>query len=170
MRRTYCRQHVCAGALQVWRVGRWGPCRLPFEHCAGTLRAEMIYDGFCRGRTTTGPGSVLTFEWPGCPETSSISAEVRANRVWRHGRLFLFCPRCRARVTRLYRPKRESDPRCRSCWGLSYLSRSWSYHGLSALTAHVTTSERREERRRAARARYVARESSKSRARAAKHP
>jgi hypothetical protein len=50
---------------------------------------------------------------------------VRSHAVWRHGRLFLRCPWCGARCTRLYLPDpRSAGPACRRCLGLTYASRA----------------------------------------------
>jgi hypothetical protein len=56
--------------------------------------------------------------------TVTVGWEVGPNKVWRFGRVFLRCPACTSRATRLYVPTSES-PRaaCRSCWGLTYASR-----------------------------------------------
>jgi hypothetical protein len=43
------------------------------------------------------------------------------------GRIFLVCPRCSRRVTRVYVPTSNADPRCRRCWGLSYESQKRNY-------------------------------------------
>ena len=94
----------------------------------------------------------------------NVTAEVRPNAVWRCGRLFLRCPRCTGRVTRVYLPTTDADPRCRLCWGLSYESRSWSYKPCGLLgpflgpVAYVTTGVRRDERMAVSRARYAARQ------------
>jgi hypothetical protein len=112
-------------------------------------------------------GDEATLSWtptPGKQRTSfDIAAEVRPNAVWRRGRLFLRCPACQRRATRLYVPREDLPPRCRRCWGLSYQSQSWSYKPTGPLgallgsTAALTTAYRRRVRRVAAKARYAAR-------------
>lgn len=83
--------------------------------------------------------------------------------VWRRGRLFFRCSECRRLLTRLYVPIAGLEPRCRRCWGLSYVSQSWSYKSVGFLgkalgpIAYVTTLARRNQRRGAAQARYAAR-------------
>lgn len=90
----------------------------------------------------------------------NVDAEAVPNAVWRRGRLFLRCPRCSGRVTRLYIPKAGLQPGCRRCWQLNYWSQSWSYKACGAFgalfgpVAYVTTDSRRDERQRAARVRY----------------
>jgi hypothetical protein len=130
------------------------------------LAAELVYHELvCKGATFA-PGWHKTFAWTppdGAGASWDVKAEVLPNAVWRRGRLFFRCPRCEQRVTRLYIPLAGLEPRCRRCWGLSYESQSWSYNasgGLGSLfgpVAYVTTLCRREERQRAARARYDAR-------------
>lgn len=89
-------------------------------------------------------------------------AELRENAVWRLGRVFLQCPACGRRTTRLYVPVAGLALRCRPCWGLSYESQSWSYRPVAEVgpwgcLSRYTTQLRRHERQRAARARYTAR-------------
>jgi hypothetical protein len=52
-----------------------------------------------------------------------VAFEVRANAVWRCGRLFLRCPCSGHRATRIYLPTANSWPACRCCCGLTYESR-----------------------------------------------
>jgi hypothetical protein len=70
---------------------------------------------------------------PGARGTSAYTAEgrefsfgweARQNAVWRRGRVFLRCPRCYRRCTRLYVPAEEFWLACRRCWGLTYPSRT----------------------------------------------
>ena len=53
----------------------------------------------------------------------------------------------------------ERGLRCRRCWGLSYESQKWSYHGdwWARLPNYTTTERQREERRAEARLRYARR-------------
>lgn len=145
----------------VWvSSGRWGPRRARVESCAVVHRAEVIYDDLIRRGDGFGPGwtGSMTVTVGGRREWT-IGFELIANAVWRRGRLFLQCPWCKRRATRIYHPTPDCAPRCRRCWGLSYASRSWSYKagGVSAMlgsTASWTTVHRREERARESRARY----------------
>jgi hypothetical protein len=92
--------------------------------------------------------------------------EVRQNAVWRRGRVFLGCPRCGCRCTRVYIPLEDSSPACRRCWGLSYESRqlqnyknsTWGRGALARMFgttqrdwAYQATADRREQRRQLAR-------------------
>src|SRR5262249_8465255 len=111
-----------------------------------------------------GPGSRATLTWTPHGSTSSwtVEAELRANAVWRRGRLFLRCPKCERRATRLYVRVENLEPRCRRCWGLAYESQSWCYKATGPLAflgpiAYVTTHERRKQRFEAATKRYAER-------------
>jgi hypothetical protein len=147
-------------------AGRWGRRRVRVEQCWATLASELVYDRLLGDGAPIAPGwrGVLTWT-PGPPtgRTWGVTAEVRPNAVWRSGRVFLRCPRCQERVTRVYLPTVHADPRCRRCWGLSYESRSWSYKPTGLLgpllgpVAYATTGVRREERLAVSRARYAAR-------------
>src|SRR4051812_24892109 len=84
-----------------------------------------------------------------------IKAEVRANAVWRRGRLFLICPRFERRATRLYIPA----PPWTSAAGvvgdsatvvsLRVISR-WGFWGACSGLSRRDTSEKRKRRRTAA--------------------
>ena len=105
--------------------GRWGRRRTRTTECCGVLRAEDVYTALLKDdarRVRPGAhGSAIyainkrefTFRW-----------EVRQNAVWRRGRVFLRCPRCSLRCTRLYIPLEDSWAACRHCWGLTYASRT----------------------------------------------
>ena len=156
---------VTAAEAPASCAGRWGRRRGRVEQCWATLAAERVYDRLlCDGVPLT-PGWHGGLTWtPGPPAHGwNITAEVWPNAVWRCGRLFLRCPRCTGRVTRVYLPTTDADPRCRRCWGLSYESRSWSYTPCGVLgpflgpVAYVTTGVRRDERMAVSRARYAAR-------------
>src|SRR5262245_13955877 len=163
------RRFVIPGRVPVWvPSGRWGPRRARVEQSV-TLAAELVYHQmFCEG-STFGPGARAFLSWkPDSVTEWPLETEIVANAVWRRGRLFFRCPACRQRATPLYVPVAGLQPRCRRCWGLSYESQSWSYKAtgfLAALgpVAYITTSMRREERRKTARARYAARSAPASR-------
>ena len=98
--------------------------------------------------------------------------EVRQNAVWRRGRVFLKCPRCERRCTRLYLPLATSWLACRRCWGLTYASRTlynykdslWGRGSIARMFgtsqrewAYQWTDDRRQERRARSRERWNAR-------------
>ena len=140
-----------------------------------TLAAELVYHRKILEGSDFGRGVRVTIRWrpDGSSETWVIDAEVRPNAVWKRGRLFLRCPTCQRRATRVYVPVPDQEPRCRRCWGLSYQSQTWTYKTSGFLAAVLgpeaaaalgsaaaaTTRIRRKERRDAARARYTERRS-----------
>src|SRR5205823_263889 len=131
------------------------------EHCV-TLRAEMVYHQALGAGEPLRPGARLIVTCSVHNRAWQFDAELIANPIWRHGRLFFRCPHCRRRATRLYVPLEGGQPRCRRCWGLNYVSQSWSYRvtGLLAFLgpiAYETTEARRRERRAAALERYAER-------------
>jgi hypothetical protein len=110
----------------VWcPAGRWGPRRTRVSECFSVLRAEELYTALLKDNAqAVAPGArgKATYT-PGAREVTA-SWEIRQNRVWRRGRVFLKCPRCAGRCTRLYLPVRDSWLACRRCWGLTYGSRT----------------------------------------------
>lgn len=146
--------------------GRWGRRRARVGQCAAVLAAELVYGKLiCEGAAIR-PGWQATGSWEPHGATGPswlITFEAFPNAVWRRGRLFLHCPHCHWLATRLYVPVVGLAPRCRTCWGLSYESRSWSYARVGLLgallgpVAHATTAICRRERKLAAQARYEAR-------------
>jgi len=163
------RRYITPGAVPVWvSSGRWGPRRARVEQCVVALAAELVYDKLIREGVPLKPGWRTTGSWEspdGSGRSWGISIEVVANAVWRCGRLFLRCPSCLKRATRLYVPVRGLEPRCRRCWGLSYESQSWSYKPMGSFgrilgpIAYATTDARRQERRQKAVERYTVRRS-----------
>lgn len=164
------RRYIVPGEVPVWVTsGRWGPRRVRVGHCWAILRAELVYDQFIRERRPLRAGWRARIEIQVSTASSQsmtpwyVDVEVRANAVWRLGRLFLRCPSCSGRVARLYVPIVGLEPRCRRCWGLCYESQSWSYKPVGLFgrlfgpIAYATTLERRQERKKAARVRYEAR-------------
>src|SRR5262245_7881471 len=157
-------KRITPGDVPVWvSSGRWGPRRARVEECDSILRAEIAYGQFVCERKKLGPGWRAIIAWrPRTDRSESwdITAEVVSNAVWRRGRLFLRCPHCARRATRLYVPVAGLQPRCRQCWGLNYGSQSWSYKPIGILgpllgpLAYATTHERRKRRRAAAIERY----------------
>lgn len=119
------RRYVVPGEAAVWNSGRWGPKRVRVTQCAFMMTAEAVYDQALREGKVLVPGDRLRLSWSPLDggRTWETVAELRPNAVWRHGRLFLHCPHCGDRATRLYVPMGGLEPRCRSCWGLTYESR-----------------------------------------------
>jgi hypothetical protein len=105
------------------------------------------------------PGAQGSLEWTLPGRSLSIDWELRANAVWRFGRLFLRCPQCQELATRIYVPAANLWPACRQCWGLTYESRQRrSYKGNGAYSlAHWLTLSAREDRASAAAERYAER-------------
>jgi len=143
----------------AWCAGRWGTRRARTEECAGTVRAEDVYTGVLRDAPDSarpgGTGSVSVLD-------QRLRWELLPNRIWRCGRLFLICPKCGRRSTRVYMPVTGAPLACRSCWGLSYRSRQNSYlrTGWSAIFGTIGENEARlagEARRIAAHGRLNAR-------------
>lgn len=160
------RNYVVPGEVPVCAAGRWGPRRAHVGESAAILAAELVYHQLICDGSRFGPGARARLTWtPDAASTTSwdIEVEVVPHAVWRRGRLFLRCPACQQRATRLYVPIAGYEPRCRRCWGLNYASQSWSYKPVSlcgqvlSSVAYVTTAVRRDERRQAARTRYAAR-------------
>lgn len=130
--------------LAVSCSGRFGRRRVRVNQCWLILRAEETYDSLPRDVSKDRHTFTVSAEgW-----RSTVTAELRPNLIWRRGRLFYRCAHCGNRATRLYVPIRGLDLRCRSCWGLSYESRSWSYHGFmgwaNALCKETTQARRAE--------------------------
>src|SRR5512143_2993002 len=106
--RRYVRPGIDAA---VWIAsGRWGPKRVTVSQCWATLRAEDVYTGLLRddaARARPGARGVLWWTLSG-EHTAEVGWEFRANAVWRFGRVFLTCPACNRRATRIYLPVEDS--------------------------------------------------------------
>lgn len=89
------------------------------------LRAEDLYTALLReDRLAVTPGASGNVLWEGAGQKFETAFEVRANAVWRFGRVFLRCSRCERLATRIYWFKAAAAaPACRRCWGLTYESR-----------------------------------------------
>jgi len=132
----------------VWCGGRWGRRRARTSECWAILRAEDVYTGLLQddaSRVQPGAQGNATYKFKSRDVTANW--EIRANAVWRRGRVFLGCPRCGRRCTRLYVPREDLGPACRRCWGLTYASRTLqnykdSLWGRGALAAMFGTSQR----------------------------
>ena len=114
-----------ADAAVTCPTGRWGRRRVRVTECWAVLRAEELYTALLRDDAkAVAPGARGTVTYT--PEGHSVTAiwEVRPNAVWRRGRVFLTCPRCSCRCSRLYLPRSDSWLACRQCWGLTYGSRT----------------------------------------------
>jgi len=150
-----CRRRcINPGAVGTYVAGgRWGPRRVRVEECWAILTAETAYT-----RLLTDPGAIhvgsrgtVTYALGG--RLVTVPFEICANAVWRYGRVFLRCPRCSSRATRVYLPRSDSWPACRRCWGLTYSSRMadyklrgpFAYLGSWGEAATVLARERRRE-------------------------
>lgn len=121
--RRYVRPGIDAA---VWiSSGRWGPKRVRVTQCWAVLKAEDVYTGLLRANASrTRPGERGWCDWElSGREPIRVAWELRPNAVWRFGRVFLTCPRCQGRATRIYLPTGQAAAACRRCWGLSYTSR-----------------------------------------------
>jgi hypothetical protein len=114
------------------RGGRRGLRRMRVEECAGALRAEEVYRVLiaeCLDELR--PEGRGTVTWRASGHAHVVAWCVRRNLLWRHGRVFLLCPRCAARVARVYVPVESAAAACRRCWGLSYATRSRHYGSMA---------------------------------------
>jgi hypothetical protein len=156
------RRHVVPGEVPVWcSGGRWGPRRVRVGQCL-VLRAEEVYEQIVLDGKESRPGwrGTAHLVAPGSPPAGWPAAfEVRPHSIWRRGRVFFRCASCGCLATRMYLPPGGGGLRCRRCWGLSYESQKWSYHGdwWARLPNYTTTERQREERRAEARMRYARR-------------
>ena len=156
-------------SARVWcPLGRWGPRRVSVTECVAVLTAERLYTEVLRGGAhDVHAGHRGDVRWTLGTRALWVAFELRANAVWRFGRLFLHCPTCCRLVTRIYVPTTEAPPRCRRCWGLSYESRQHRNYkdggpfaalGFTLRSfAESETLRDRQVRARAARERYVER-------------
>jgi hypothetical protein len=162
------RRYITSDEAPISKAGRWGPRRMQVDECWAVVKAEDVYDQLLDEQLpalqsgATGVIKAPTGRYCGHRDIS-VAWEVRANALWRFGRVFLRCPRCRQRVTRIYLPVSSSEPACRTCYGLTYESRqrlnykARGFFGLlswSDASRFITLGEQRR-RRRAARARQA---------------
>jgi hypothetical protein len=151
----------------VWVAsGRWGPRRVRVTECWAVLKAEDVYTSLLRDDPNQArPGARGSVEWRLPGRSLSVAWELRENAVWRFGRLFLECPKCSRRATRIYVPSDNAWPACRRCWGLTYESRQqWNYNTGSSLlslnfgpVAYWYTYDERRKRAEASEERYAER-------------
>jgi hypothetical protein len=155
--------------LRAWVSGRWRRRRARVTESASALTAERVYEQLIREGRTTAPvgfGGRISWTIPSGPMWE-IAFERTRNQVWALGRLFLLCPRCQRRATRLYVPSVVARPECRRCWGLTYSTRTKMNYkrkpagwlsvvlGISMSEwARMETAERRRKKQAEARARY----------------
>ena len=104
--------------------GRWGRRRTRVTECWAVLRAEDAYTALLTGGARLSPGYRADLEATVGERTFRYFVELRPNAVWRFGRLFMRCPSCSRWRTRLYVPTKDASLMCRSCWGLTYTSRT----------------------------------------------
>ena len=155
---------------RVYASGRCGPRRVRVTECWSILRAEDVYTGLLQddaARVAPGARGTATYTVEG--RQFIASWEVCQNAVWTRGRVFLRCPRCCLRCTRLYIPLEDSWLACRRCWGLTYNSRTlqnyknslWGRGAIARMFgttqrewAFWATHEKRQEQRRKSRNRW----------------
>jgi len=150
--------------------GRFGIRRVRVSECYLVFKAEAVYDSMLAEGLLPVPnthGEALFS--PSTGSSFRVSWEARRNDIWRHGRIFLRCPACGGRATRLYVPCTGASAECRQCWGLTYASRTltsyrrrggflFRHTGVSpSAWAQFATLGRRKERRRAALRKYAER-------------
>ena len=121
------RRRFRPGELRASISGRWGPRRVRVEECSSILTAERVYTSLLADPDAISIGRGGEAHLTVGDRTVGVQFEVRANAVWRFGRVFLTCPMCSGRATRIYLPRSDSPAGCRRCWGLSYDSRKASY-------------------------------------------
>lgn len=118
-------RRIYRGDAAVWCPGgKWGPRRTRVTECYSTLRAEVLYTALLKNSPAkVGAGAQGTATYTIAERSVTAQWEIRANAVWRCGRVFFRCSPCKRLCTRLYIPLEHSLPACRRCWGLSYVSR-----------------------------------------------
>jgi hypothetical protein len=143
------RRWIYSHEAPVWCPGgRWGPRRVRVNECWSVFHAEDVYTRLLtKDASNLGPGARGTSTWLLERRKFTAAWEVRPNTVWRRGRVFLLCPRCGRRCTRLYLPLATSWLACRTCWGLTYDSRTMqnyknSLWGRGAIARMFATTQR----------------------------
>ncbi len=155
------RRSITTADAAVTCSGRWGRRRTRVTECWAVLRAEDLYTSLLSGSEPVAAGGHGEATWTVGERSFEVAFEVRANRVWRYGRVFLQCSRCSRRATRIYVPTAASWAACRRCWGLTYQSRTQNNYkdrggGILAFLgashrsmAYIQTEHARERRREA---------------------
>ena len=171
------RRSIRKGDALVWCPGgKWGGRRTRVTECYGVVRAEYIYTALILSESLSQgqPGTAGSANFTLGEQNVSVEWELRANAVWRCGRLFLKCKSCFRRCTRLYLPLSHLALRCRACYGLSYNSQAlnnyknslWGRGPFAKMFmttqkewAYMATDEARETRREASIERWARRRS-----------
>lgn len=167
------RRYILPSEADCFASGKWGRRRVRTSECWATIRAEDSYTAVAASQFPAGASRTrVRLSWAIGGQQFSAECELTPNAIWRVGRLFLICPRCVQRCTRLYLPLETSRLACRQCWGLTYDSRTisnykdtlWGRGAFARMfrTTHrewalLTTHERREARRQASRDRIALR-------------
>ncbi len=167
------RRYILPEDASCFASGKWGRRRVRTSECWATIRAEDTYTAVAASKLPAGAsGTRAKVTWTIGARHLMGECELVPNPIWRAGRLFLICPRCAHRCTRLYLPLESSWLACRQCWGLTYDSRAISNYkdslwGRGAFArmfrtthrdwAFLTTHERREARRQSSRERIATR-------------
>lgn len=173
------RPRLAANVAVCVPSGRWGRRRVRVSECEHVICAERVYSLIVSDTSRPLPAfdARVTIRLTVDGRHLELFAVRRPNTIWRCGRVFLICPICRMRRTRLYLP-RAGHPEsptvvvgCRTCLGLTYASRSlrnyrnvlrrrgigsilgWSYRDDALIEAGRVSRERRA----AARARWAER-------------
>lgn len=121
LRRRYIRPQDAAVSCPD---GRWGRRRVRVSECWAVVQAEEVYTQLVlRGRCVPGWSARLQVTFKDEADRS-FRVEVRPNAVWRRGRVFFECDRCRRRCTRLHLPLPDAPLACRRCYGLTFWSRT----------------------------------------------
>jgi len=166
------RRFVIPGEVGAWVAGgRWGPRRVRIGECAAALTAEDTFDVLLsEPRVKMCVGAHGELLWRVAEQVLKLEWALRANSFSRIGRLHLRCPACSRLVRRLYLAVAGmKTAACRSCLGLSYVSRSLNYRDVGPLrwlgmssrdfakreTALKRQAARQAARRRADRRRYL---------------
>jgi hypothetical protein len=106
------------------------------------LGAETAYDFvICDAASRARACGELT--WRVGERIHSVQWELRANAVWRFGRVFFRCVVCGRLAARLYLPGADArTAACRRCYGLSYESRQANYRDNVGRLRHIGLSAR----------------------------
>ncbi len=163
------RRPVPSEEVGAWCDGRGGRRRRAYVEECLSLTAESAYDALLsEARRSLYPGSTGELRWTIAGRARRVAWQVRANPVWRHGRVFLNCGVCGRRATRIYLPDPDAAWACRLCWRLRFASQLLNYRAGGRLAmigitlrefAIQQTRLRRHASTAAARARWAARRS-----------
>jgi hypothetical protein len=104
------RRWITAEDARAYVVGgRWGRRRARTSECHAVLKAEDWYAAILLDDAARlGPGSHGSGTVTLNGRQHIARWEVRANAVWRRGRVFLLCGQCLRRCTRLYLPSQTA--------------------------------------------------------------